>query len=134
MAARGRSFAQDTPRSLGYIKVPIENIQFDYPLARKRHRPASQKNINRLKGLFRSIGCQNGEEQNAIEGVVFDVELQEAMSEQGLDLLPLATGHGDIPLLNVRVKAFNGLHRIMAALGFLDADDRWWLVRLFEYS
>jgi hypothetical protein len=120
----------------GIARCPLGALNFTHPLVRRKHRKISQKNVQRLHGVFRKVGCLRLQEENFINAIVDDEALDNALSisEVSRDGLLLLREGQELPLLDLRVDCLSGLHRVEAAKAFLDDNDQWWTVRLFASS
>lgn len=118
----------------GIARVPLESLHFQHPLVRETHREESPKNIRRLERIFEASGCLRLEDENVINAVVEDADLALALNQASLtaDDLKRIRAARDAPVLHLKnVKCLMGLHRIRAADRYLDANDKWWTVRIF---
>jgi len=120
----------------GYARVPLDALYFDHKIAKQKHRATSSKNVKRLLGLYRSLGCEKGSYENAVKARISEESLGEALEELGRVDLPRDPGQpgAELPLLNVaRIHCLHGLHRILAAKKYLKEDEeRWWVVQLYK--
>lgn len=120
--------AQERHRQFrGLARVRLNNLEFTNVLDQAKHRPLSPRNVARLRHVFTLEGCQRYEEANFISGLIEVDDNDSATPLQPPDV-------SLIPLLEPRtpIRCLNGLHRIRAAQEYLDANDQWWIVKLYS--
>lgn len=118
----------------GIAKISLDALNFDHPLVVQKHRQVSQKNVERLRRVFRQHGCERLQQENFVSAIIDEDALEVALRNIGTSPSELLQfREGDVlPTLNLQsVDCLSGLHRIEAARAFLDDNDQWWVVRLF---
>jgi hypothetical protein len=121
---------------LGIASISLTSLNFA-----QTHREESEKAQSRLLNVFRLEGCRRYEEENFIDATVDTAILSEALhlvnlSQESFSSMTskFLSNPRDIPRLNLAqpVTCLNGLQRIRAAREWLDANDQWWIVRLYS--
>ncbi|KAF2834191.1 hypothetical protein M501DRAFT_1021008 [Patellaria atrata CBS 101060] len=95
----------------GLARVRLSCLRFNDTPVNIYHRQEDVKKVEILRKTFELEGCRRTDEDN------FIVALASA------DLPPL------LPIESLL--CLNGLHRVRAAEAFLDANDKWWTVKLY---
>jgi hypothetical protein len=125
--SKGRSYR-------GIAKVRLQALNFDHYLVRKERRDVSAKNVHHLQKVFRLNGCQRLRKENFVNAVIDDETLRASLSLSGTseDQLRQLREGDQIPMLDVAsLDCLEGLHRVLAAKGYLHDNDQWWIVRLY---
>ncbi|KYG41239.1 hypothetical protein M433DRAFT_76237 [Acidomyces richmondensis BFW] len=110
----------------GFAKLNL--AAFDFARASAvGHRDVDNRNVARLVNIFQLEGCKREESDNIVDALI-------DASEQRIDLPQyLPNDCKDIPTISFNtVQCLNGLHRLLAARQHLDANDQWWIARLFS--
>lgn len=127
-------------RLLGVAKISLEKLDFQNAL-RHEHREESKKALKRLVNIFELEGCRRFEEEHFIDALIsktnFEISLHKAGLTESSSRLKWQSVHdkdGCIAELDPPgpVHCLNGLHRLGAAQEYLDNNDRWWVVRLYD--
>lgn len=121
----------------GIARVPLESLDFRHALTQDQHRPESEENIRRLQKIFARTGCLRLQDENVINALVEEDDLALALTATNITKHEFRNLHWaqDAPMLRFRnVKCLSGLHRIRAADRYLDANDKWWIVRFFSHG
>jgi hypothetical protein len=122
----------------GIARVPLSSLNFEHSLARDRHRELSPDNVRRLESIYEKCGCLRLQDENVINAIIDDDALAEALENTSLQADSFRSNRWaqDAPFLHLttNVRCLSGLHRTKAADRFLDANDKWWIVRLFSSS
>ena len=119
----------------GVVKVALDGLDFNHPLAIGKHRELSEQNVQRLERIFERNGCLRLQEENVINAIVHDEELRSLLSSsaQTAEQLRQIVWARDAPALDLRhLRCLSGLHRVEAAKRHLNENDKWWIVRLFS--
>lgn len=121
----------------GIARVPLHALSFGHRLARDRHRELSSDNVRRLQSIYERNGCLRLQEENVINAIIDDDTLTEALSKIAMSADSFRSNRWaqEAPYLHLtNVHCLSGLHRTKAADHYLDANDKWWTVRLFSSS
>jgi Protein of unknown function (DUF3723) len=116
---------RDLPSWMGSAKVQVSELAPEN--GKDLRAQVDQKNVQRLVGIFKLIGCCDAEEKHRIPALVRKDELERvpATSKEDSTQLPkLEFGH-TIPFLR-------GKHRLVAAAEYLPVNDQWWTVELYD--
>lgn len=112
-------------QSRGLARVSLGDLQFD-----GNHTIFSQ-NVNRLNKIFQIEGCQRSDERNYIDVVVTDDQIRGARPECLQDAPPETWQSS--PVLGIGpLRCLTGRHRVRAAQKYLDANDQWWVARVYS--
>jgi hypothetical protein len=121
----------------GIARVPLHSLNFEHRLARDQHRELSLDNVRRLESIYEKNGCLRLQEENVINAIIDDDTLTGALAKTSVsaDSFRSHRWAQEAPYLHLtNVRCLSGLHRTKAADRFLDANDKWWIVRLFSSS
>lgn len=121
----------------GIARVSLHGLRFGHRIVLDKHRGLSHKNVIRLEGIYRQVGCLRLQEENVINAVIDDDDLVVALSLHGMSLDDMRNLQWpqDAPALHLEnVQCLSGMHRIEAARRFLNGNDKWWIVRLFSHG
>lgn len=109
----------------GLARVALGDLQHD------ENHAFSPQNVIRLCRIFQIEGCQRLDERNYIDVLASDTQL-DAVSPETLQDTPPQTWETR-PVLGVgSLKCLTGQHRIRAAQRCLDANDQWWIARIYS--
>jgi hypothetical protein len=112
-------------QSRGLARVRLGDLRFD------ENHTISPQNVNRLNKIFQIEGCQRSDERNYIDVVVTDDQIRGARPECLQDAPPEAWQSS--PVLGVGpLRCLTGRHRVRAAQKYLDANDQWWVARVYS--
>jgi hypothetical protein len=124
----------------GIARIDLDRLTFGDAVSNER-RIGSKKIQAKLLDVFELEGCQRMEQENFIDALISRESLIEALSYHGTtiesfkDTCSMPYGSLD-SLLRLRpnqaLQCLNGLQRVAVARRFLDKNDRWWTVRLYE--
>ena len=119
--------AEKNLRYRGLARVDLACLSFDEdPLSAPRE--SSKRNVARLLKIFQLEGCKRFDEKTFVDALV-DVEW---LPDRAITLSkepPL--DWNKVPRLQLHVACLNGQNRVAAAKQFLDANDQWWVVKLY---
>lgn len=111
----------------GLARVGLSDLQFD------EDHTIFPQNVHRLNKIFQIEGCQRLDERNYIDVVATDSQLYTVQPGCLQDAPPKAWGSS--PVLGVGpLKCLTGQHRVRAAQKYLDANDQWWVARVYSDS
>ena len=109
----------------GQARVRLGDLRFD------ENNTISPQNVNRLNKIFQIEGCQRSDERNYVDVVVTDDQLHRARTECLQDAPPEVWQLS--PVLGVGpLRCLTGQHRVRAAQKYLDANDQWWVARVYS--
>lgn len=116
----------------GTARVRLDHLHFEWGEARE----LSQKNVERLKQVFRTENIQRLEPRNHIPAVLSEKDLDSAVQDSKiLAETLLSNPDGNFPMLkfprNYKLTCLHGGHRIQAARETLPPTDAWWTVDLY---
>jgi hypothetical protein len=117
---------------VGNVRVDISALEFFYS------RQLEQKIVKNLKSVFQQSGCRRYDPRNYIPALVTPAVLGGALrtSKRARGELKIPEQDGTLCFLRLddtqKLSCLDGFHRTQAAQEFLDTNDRWWTVRLFE--
>ncbi|KAI9777791.1 MAG: hypothetical protein M1839_008586 [Geoglossum umbratile] len=128
-ASKSRSFR-------GTARVNISRLSFDN---NTRKRAISEKNINRLLGIFKNEGCLRLDSENHVPVRIEEDILAQALAEsrlidQDLKLLP---DDGEPHFLSLpqhyQLECLHGQHRVLAGKEYYagEEEELWWTVKIF---
>ena len=128
-ASKSRSFR-------GTARVYISRLSFDNHAGK---RAISEKNINRLHGIFKKEGCLRLDSENYVPVRIEEDILAQALAEsrligQDLKLLP---NDGEPHFLSLpqhyQLECLHGQHRILAGKEYYagEEEELWWTVKIF---
>lgn len=128
----GRNIAHERNLAFqGFAKVGLDALQFKHD----SHRGLDNRNVTRLRKIFELEGCQRFDELHFVDVVVPKSSLERHQnSTAGPVLSPQPASHWlNAPVLDLgQLECLSGLHRIQAALQYLQPNDRWWLARVYS--
>lgn len=108
----------------GLARVRLSDLQFD------ANNTISPQNVSRLSKIFQIEGCQRLDERNYIDVVVTDNQISAARPECFQNVPPQAWQ--STPILGIGpLECLTGQHRVRAAERYLDANDQWWIARVY---
>lgn len=125
---------------LGIARVSFCLLDFTEALSRT-HREESDKAKVRLLSVFKYEGCLRHVEEHFIDAAVNKEVLQSALRQLGISLATFKERSYDyvatpnsIPELRFTrpIACLSGLHRVRAAEEYLDQNDQWWYVKLYD--
>jgi hypothetical protein len=115
----------------GTAKVSLDQIQFDPPLPRD----LDNKNLERLRQIFRKSRCRRLDVDNHVPAVVSRQDLTGSLQRAGVPASALMTKHPEqFPVLQFspgQLHGLHGRHRVQAGFELLPPVDRWWTVDLY---
>ncbi|KAM0714194.1 hypothetical protein Q7P37_009981 [Cladosporium fusiforme] len=109
----------------GLARVALSDLQHD------RNHAFSPQNVSRLCRIFQIEGCQRLDERNFIDVLATDAQL-DSVSPGILQETPLQTWETRSILDVGPLKCLTGQHRTTAAQRCLDANDQWWVARIYS--
>lgn len=111
----------------GLVRVGLSALSFD------KHRALSSKNVKRLQKIYRIEGCQRLDDSNFVDALVTKEQLTQASHIQPLAFQQHPPKEWNAcPIINIKsLSCLTGLHRVEAAKEFLDANDQWWVARIY---
>ena len=113
-------FDSSNDGKLGSFRVWIRDLTYEKPTEESRQ--LDQRNVLRLKNIYKTEGCHHDHPRNAvpalIDGETFKRVLRNPDASRALML------HHPLTFLH-------GRHRVEAAKAFLDPLDSWWTVDLY---
>jgi hypothetical protein len=112
----------------GLARIEFGGLRFD------SERALSTQNIKRLQRIYKLEGCQRQDDRNFVDALIDNEQFEEISRQQPLafqTVPPQAWSAAPI-VNNVKLRCLTGQHRIKAADGYLDANDRWWIARLYS--
>ncbi|KAI9883966.1 MAG: hypothetical protein M1823_004244 [Watsoniomyces obsoletus] len=124
---------------LGTVRIPLSAIHHHRAML-GNPRAISCSKVGRLKKIFHHEGCRRWDPKNYISALVEDTTFQVALRRSALnaDSIRSTATTETIPQLHqdsgIRVQCLQGRHRIAAATEYLEGDDRWWMVKLFQQT
>ncbi len=121
---------------LGVVRIPLSAIAHGRAWL-DNQRTISRHKVTKLKKIFNKEGCRRWDAKNHISALVDDSVFHEALRRSAVDASSIrSNGTGTIPKLElnsgIQVYCLQGRHRIAAATEFLNGDDCWWTVKLFQ--
>ncbi|KAJ6201926.1 hypothetical protein J3E72DRAFT_180998 [Bipolaris maydis] len=125
---------------LGRAQIDLRRLQFGVAL-RNEHREESKKAQNRLLKVFEFEGCRRLDPENFVDALISRECFDTALFRKGITLEAFKESCSTVddcvqtPIkldLNTSIQCLNGLQRIRAAEAFLDNNDKWWIVNLYE--
>ena len=125
------SASNEVLRFRGFARVRLSALKFDN-ISSCGHRQVSERNVSRLVNIFRTEGCQRGDEQHAVKAII-DERALEAAHTNGRSPLHARPPKdwNTVPELEIAsLDCLNGFHRILAAKRFLSGRDQWWIARV----
>lgn len=124
----------------GVARIDLNKLRFDDAIP-NGHRESSKKIQVKLLNIFKLEGCQRMEQEHFVDALITQECLSDALVSHGKTIeafkescnLSYGSLHDVIWLKPTEpLRCLNGLHRIAAAKRFLNKNDRWWTVRLYE--
>ncbi|KAI9750727.1 MAG: hypothetical protein M4579_006344 [Chaenotheca gracillima] len=127
--------AIETQYYRGTVRIAISQTRFDHSRV-DAQRTVSEKNVSRLLQIFKLEGCLRLDAENHVCAIIDEKSLTRALSDSHLTLETILQRHddGSFPFLNIHepIECLYGQHRIQAGKKFLDDNDQWWTVKLFD--
>jgi Protein of unknown function (DUF3723) len=118
---------------LGTAKVYLQHLQIDT----SNTFTLDEKNVKRILGIFEIQGCLRLDVENYVPVLISRGALEASFTESDVEPQDLYN-YDDLKLLrfgeHVRLRVLHGRHRLRAAQHFLQGDDRWWVVDLYDDS
>lgn len=115
---------------LGFARIQLKHLELD-PL---KHIGA--KRVKHLIRDFKLVGCNNNDLAHAVPVLVDRASLDAALTQADLTPSALYNVAESSPILHFpdaeKPRILYGDHRLQAARKFLSANDRWWLVLLYD--
>ena len=124
----------------GVARIDLDKLHFDEAIP-NGHREKSKKIQAKLLNVFELEGCQRTEQEHFVDALITRQCLSDALVAHGKTIetfrescnLSHKTLRDVIWLKPIEsLRCLNGLHRIAAAKRFLNKNDKWWTVRLYE--
>lgn len=124
----------------GVARIDLNKLHFDNAIP-NGHREKSTKIQAKLLNIFELEGCQRTEPEHFVDALITRECLSDALMAHNktIETFRESCNLSHIYLRDViwlkpieSLRCLNGLHRIAAANRFLDKNDRWWTVRLYE--
>jgi hypothetical protein len=111
----------------GLARIEFSALQFD------PDRALSVQNIKRLQRIYKLEGCQRQDDRNFVDALIDDAQFEEISRQQPLafQTVPPQVWNTAPIIDNVKLRCLTGQHRIKAADEYFDANDRWWVARLY---
>ncbi|GAB7336289.1 hypothetical protein MBLNU13_g09039t1 [Cladosporium sp. NU13] len=106
--------------ALGFGRVQLRHLYFETGI-----RDFDERNVNRLKLVFRTEGCHRDNPVNFIPALVSKADLEQSSNTRGHPaelLLPP----------DRRLLCLHGKHRILAAKAVLPLHDQWWTLAFYD--
>lgn len=125
---------------LGIAKIDLDQLAFDIA-SPNGHRKESKKIQTKLINVFKLEGCRRLEQQHFIDALISRETLSAALQPHGKSIESFRGSYdasdGSLrDVLRLRLsgplQCLSGLHRVAAAKRYLNKNDRWWTVRLYE--
>lgn len=120
------------PYLLGLVRIRLANLKSD-PM---KHIQTTK--VDRLVEGFRKFGCGNDINKHAIPALMDRARFRDALAQAGIQSFSLCDGEeGSQPLSlpeTEKLAILYGEHRLEAARRHLPADNRWWLVKVYDRS
>ncbi|CUS07176.1 unnamed protein product, partial [Tuber aestivum] len=118
-------------RFKGTARLSITSLRF----SENGVRAINQRNIDRLVNIYRVRGCLRREREHRIPALIESSALATALEVSGAVPDTLLGSEDDPPLLvfpEASVECLHGQHRILAASRYLEDNNRWWVVDLYD--
>ncbi len=130
---------------LGTARLGLQGIDFSRrrTMTTYKHREVSKEAIRSLFEVFQSEGCRRFDSENFLDVFIHRDSFETAIHRAGLneDNFKLNSIAKDLKIDSVvelapdyPVECFDGLRRVRAAELFLENNDQWWIVNLYDIS
>jgi len=132
--------ARKAEHFLGVARIDLDQLAFDV-VSPNGHRNVSKKIQTKLINVFRLEGCRRMEHEHFIDALITRDMLGAALRCYGISIQSFQNSYtlsnGSLQhVLRLRLsgplQCLSGLHRVAAAKCYLNKNDRWWIVRLYE--
>lgn len=111
----------------GFARIRLSTLSFD------KHRFLSSKNVKRLQKIYGVEGCQRLDDRNFVDVLVTKERLNQTLLAQPSAIQQLPPENWNTcPIIDIdSLSCLTGLHRIEAAKRYLDANEQWWVARIY---